>query len=265
MTFSYFVYKAIGAFLTPPGFFAAAAFLGGVFFSIKSEKKRMISPSSFAFFFAFILYILSLPVTARFLLEPLEGQFPLQIDSSEGRSPVVLVLAGGMWSTGSDDGAYCMSPETLQRFVAGAAAARKMGAALLYSGGHPGINTDKGIENMVRTTAEMIGFPGNLVVEGRSRTTWENLLFSSEIIRRKGWDEVILVTSGFHLSRSMKSAKKILGTVSVRPLSSGRLEGSGGIEATDFLPSPSGLRNTSLALREIAGIIAYALFSGMKD
>jgi len=118
---------------------------------------------------------------------------------------------------------------------------------------------------MVLRTAENIGFSGEVLVEGRSRTTWENFLLSSEIIRERGFDEVVVVTSGFHLRRSMNSASRFLGPVTVRPLSSGRLEGAGAFIATDLLPSPGGLRNTSLALRELAGILAYDLFGSLKD
>ncbi len=62
----------------------------------------------------------------------------------------------------------------------------------------------------------------------------------------------------------MNSAARFLGPEPVRPLSSGRLEGAGELIATDVLPSPSGLRNTSLALRELAGILAYELFGSLK-
>ncbi|TDY61899.1 uncharacterized SAM-binding protein YcdF (DUF218 family) [Aminivibrio pyruvatiphilus] len=263
MTLSYLLYKTIGAFLTPPGIFVTAALLGGLYFCRKSERKGM-SPSSFAFFFALFLYVFSIPLTARLLLMPLEEPYPLEIAGAEGKAPVVLVLAGGIWSADGSDTVFSMSPETLQRFVAGASAARKLGAPLLYSGGYPEKAADGRIEEMVRRTAEIIGFRGELLVEGRSRTTWENFLLSSEIIRERGFDEVILVTSGFHLRRSMNSAARFLGPEPVRPLSSGRLEGAGELIATDVLPSPSGLRNTSLALRELAGILAYELFGSLK-
>ena len=263
MTFSYFLYKAIGAFLTPPGVFVTVAFLGGLYFCRKSERKG-ISPSSFAFFLALFLYVLSIPLTARFLLMPLEEPYPLEIDGAKGRTPLVFVLAGGIWSADGSGTVFSMSPDTLQRFVAGASAARKLGAPLLYSGGYPEKAAEGQIEEMVRRTAENTGFSGELLVEGRSRTTWENFLLSSEIIRQRGFDEVFLVTSGFHLRRSMNLAAKFLGPVAVRPLSSGRLEGAGGFMATDMLPSPSGLRNTSLALRELAGILAYELYGSLK-
>jgi uncharacterized SAM-binding protein YcdF (DUF218 family) len=263
MTFTYFLYKAIGAFLTLPGVFVTGALLGGLFFYGKSERKG-VSPSSFAFFFAFFLYVFSIPLTARFFLIPLEEPYPLEINGAEGRAPVVLVPAGGIWSADESDTVFTMSPETLQRFVAGASVARKLGAPLLYSGGYPEKAAGGRIEEMVRRTAEKIGFSGELLVEGQSRTTWENFLFSSEIIRERGFDEVILVTSGFHLRRSMNSAARFLGSIPVRALSSGRLEGAGRINATDLLPSAAGLRNTSLALRELAGILAYELFGTLK-
>lgn len=258
MTAWYFLYKAAGSFLTPPGIFVTAALAGGLFFCRK--KKGVSAPYAFLFLMALALYVFSLPLTAKLLLDPLEKPYPFEAGVKRGNSPIVLVLAGGIWSADEEDEVFMMSPETTQRFVAGVSAARKLGAPLLFSGGFPEKAGEKKIEDMVKRAALSAGFNGELLVEGKSRTTWENFLLSSEIIRKRGHDEAVVVTSGFHLRRSMRLAKKFLAPLEATPLSSGRLEGAGRVEASDFLPSPGGLRNTSLAVRELAGFLAYELF-----
>ncbi|MGI6251869.1 MAG: YdcF family protein [Aminivibrio sp.] len=262
MTFWYFMYKAAGSLLTPPGLFAAAAVAGGLFYRIRRRRKD--GATRLLFLLGLVLYCLSMPATAKLLLYPLESPYSLEPRTKGGKSPVVLVLAGGIWSADEEDEVFRMSSETTQRFLAGVSAARELGAPLLYSGGYPEKAGERRIEAMAKQAAVSAGFEGELIVEGRSRTTWENFALSSSIIRGRGWDEVLVATSGFHLRRSMRLAEKFLAPLKLTPLSTGRLEGAGKVEATDFLPSPGGLRNTSLAIREGAGLLAYEAFGMVK-
>ncbi|MGI6784140.1 MAG: YdcF family protein [Aminivibrio sp.] len=258
MTFWYFLYKAAGNFLTPPGLFVTAAVAGGIYCRRKKTKDR--GPSVLLFSLAAVLYVFSLPLTARLLLDPLESPYPLEVQAGAGKNAIALVLAGGVWSADENDEVFMMSAETTQRFLAGVSAARKLGTPLLYSGGYPEKAGENKIEDMVKRAASAAGYEGELLVEGRSRTTWENFLLSSEIIRGGGWDKVIVVTSGFHLKRSMRLAEKFLSPLAALPLSSGRLVGTGRFEASDLLPSPGGLRNAALAIRELAGFLAYEFY-----
>ncbi|MDD2454103.1 MAG: YdcF family protein [Synergistaceae bacterium] len=265
MNFFYFFYKAVGAFSAPPGIVIALCLAAGIFFfRRKSDRSgKFLSPARFAFFIAVLLYVLSVPFSAKAFLNILEGQFSTACPKT-GEKPVVLVLAGGIWSMETEDRMFAMSAETLQRFAAGAEIAEKLDAPLLYSGGYPEKASEKQIAEMAVRTARSIRYDGSLIVEGRSRTTWENLLFSSEIISGEAFSDVVLVTSAFHLKRSMRAAKRFLGNIQVHPAASGRLEGAGAVTAMDFLPSPSGLRNTSLALRELIGLAAYDLFASLN-
>jgi uncharacterized SAM-binding protein YcdF (DUF218 family) len=45
--------------------------------------------------------------------------------------------------------------------------------------------------------------PADLVLEGRSLNTWQNAQFCAEWLERHPQDQVVLVTSGFHLRRSV--------------------------------------------------------------
>jgi uncharacterized SAM-binding protein YcdF (DUF218 family) len=51
------------------------------------------------------------------------------------------------------------------------------------------------------------GVPGSaIVVENRSRTTWENLAYARVIMQAHGWQEAIIVTCPFHLHRALRMA-----------------------------------------------------------
>ncbi|MCX7748925.1 MAG: YdcF family protein [Clostridia bacterium] len=88
------------------------------------------------------------------------------------------------------------------------------------------------------------GVPDNkIVVEDRSSTTFTNIDFSKKIIRDKEKKRVLVVTSDFHLFRSMLIAKD-------------NLEYCSGASA----PSSKPLKKTLSYIRESAAIIKYYIF-----
>jgi uncharacterized SAM-binding protein YcdF (DUF218 family) len=46
--------------------------------------------------------------------------------------------------------------------------------------------------------------PERIVVEGKARNTRENAVYAAEIVRERGWKKVLLVTSAFHMKRSVE-------------------------------------------------------------
>jgi uncharacterized SAM-binding protein YcdF (DUF218 family) len=264
MTWAYFGYKAAGAFLSLPGIFIAATFLYGLFllFSRDSSGKRRSGTAFCILFTGVLLYLVSIPLSAKMLASNLEGPFSFDLPSPHGKT-VVLVLSGGIWTT--DDTEFSMSAETLQRFVAGVRAADALGCALLYTGGYPGKASEEQIRDMVLRTARDLKFDGPLLVEGNARTTWENLAFSADILKGMDVSDVVLVTTAYHLRRSLDVAERFLPGYRVHPYPSGLLEESGAVTAMDCLPSPSSFRNISAAVREIVGLRAYRLFAALSD
>ncbi|MEA3403842.1 MAG: YdcF family protein [Armatimonadota bacterium] len=54
------------------------------------------------------------------------------------------------------------------------------------------------------------GIPAKaIVIENRSRDTWQNLLLSREIMRGRGWQSAIVVTCPFHVFRSRAMARDL--------------------------------------------------------
>jgi uncharacterized SAM-binding protein YcdF (DUF218 family) len=257
MTWLYFMYKMLGAFITPPGLFIAVAFCGGLFFPRGKDAggKRRFGASLFLIFLAFCLYFSSIPWSVTMLLSPLEDPFAFELPSPQGKS-VVLVLSGGVWTNGED---FHMSAETLQRFFAGVQAAEALGCELLFSGGFPGRATEEQISEMVVRTARGVKYNGPLLVEGSSRTTWENMKFSAPLLKELKAEDIVLVTSAYHLNRSLFFAERFFSGSRIHPYPSGRLSELGKTTAMDFLPSPASFQYISAALREVIGTGAYRL------
>ncbi len=264
MTLSYFLYKAAGAFVTLPGSLILLCLAASLYFllSRRNHRCRRVSPVLFPLFLALLLFLLSLPVFAKLILMPLERGFSFDLPESEKRT-AVLVLAGGVEGRRSEDGGlvFSMGAETLQRFVAGCAAAAELQCPLIYSGGYPEKASPEEIGEMVRRTASIISFRGPLIVEGRSRTTGENFELSAPLLGNTGAERVIVVTTAYHLKRSLREAGGFLSGLEIVPLPSGLLEDEGKITPMDFLPSPSAFLHTAAAVKEYIGSAASALFS----
>ena len=152
-----------------------------------------------------------------------------------------------------------MGAETLQRFAAGVEVAEHLGCPLLFSGGHPGIATERQVADAVKKAANRLGFRGELVVEGASRTTWENMKLSAPLVRGSGAKNLIIVTTAYHLKRSMSFARRFLPGMRIIPYPSGRIFESDGVSAMEFLPSASSLNVSTIMIREALGIAAYSI------
>ena len=91
----------------------------------------------------------------------------------------------------------------LQARVARAVALYRAGAApfLLFTGGGRGTPPEAVV---MRRLAQAAGVPDDaLVLEPSARSTFENAALSAAIIRTRGWQRVILVTSWPHLPRAL--------------------------------------------------------------
>ncbi len=50
---------------------------------------------------------------------------------------------------------------------------------------------------------------GDVLMENRSTTTWENLVFARDVMRRNGWQSAIIASCGFHLYRATSMAAEL--------------------------------------------------------
>ena len=157
---------------------------------------------------AAMVVLLLLPV-GEWLAMPLEARFP--------RLPLprhvdeILVLGNGLDPEIYESrGAVGENPGP-QRLMAGVALARRFPQAkLVFSGGSGKPFGGDSEANVARGVFAELGVPaGQIVLEVNSRTTWENLLFTKQLVRPKAGETWILVTSAVHLPRAMAVARHL--------------------------------------------------------
>ena len=92
--------------------------------------------------------------------------------------------------------------------------------------------------------------------EDRSADTWENAKFSAELLQKDGVRRVLLVTHGWHLPRAIE-AFAAHGIEAVGAGTGWRSEAV--VDWTSWLPASAALRDTTFALHEWIGRLAYSV------
>lgn len=206
------------------------------------------------------LWTMSLPVTvewsARLLeREPAvaEGDWPMLAKRAEA----IVVLGAGRELADSAWGGDQPSVYALERLRYAARLQRISGLPLLTTGGlHFGQPPSE-----AALMAEALRRDFGVVArwqEERSRTTWENALFSAPMLKAKGIRRVLLVTQAAHMPRARWCFERQGLEVVAAPL--GFLGVRNGRPAGGWLPEGKALWQNTLLLNEAIGQLAYLLF-----
>jgi uncharacterized SAM-binding protein YcdF (DUF218 family) len=203
--------------------------------------------------------VFGLSPLGKALIEPLEDRFP-QWDASRGAPDGVVVLGGAIdpefvASRGAPD-----LNEAAERVTVVADLARRFPRArILYSGGSGRLIFHGGTEaEFAGALFETFGVPKERVIlEDQSRNTAENAVYSLKLAAPKPGERWLLVTSGYHMPRSMGAFRKVGFTVEAYPVD----YRTGGPQDmfVPFEDVAAGLRRTDTAAREWIGMLAYWL------
>lgn len=138
---------------------------------------------------------------------------------------------------------------------------------ILVSGGSvPYIGENSPESNHMAELLIMLGVPEKAIwQESVSRNTFENALYSYEFLRKKGIDRIVLVTSAFHMPRSVMVFEQQGFEVipaptdySITAESWQRLwEPELITQLFSFFPTASNLSNTTHSLKEYIGLMVY--------
>src|ERR1700704_5776363 len=162
--------------------------------------------------------------------------------------------------------------ESAERLTAVADLARRYPAArIIYSGGDARLVFHGGIEaDFAVTLFESFGIArSRVIVERKARNTIENAAFSKELVDPKPGERWLLVTSGYHMPRSIGVFRRAGFAVEAFPVD-WRTRGPIDL-AMPFESLAAGLRRTDTAMREWVGLLMYwaagessALFPGPR-
>jgi uncharacterized SAM-binding protein YcdF (DUF218 family) len=206
------------------------------------------------------------------LIEPLEDRFP-PWDASRGAPTGIVVLGGALDPDFvAARGAPDLNEAAERLTVIPQLAKRYPLARIVYSGGNARPFLDAAVRGgseaeYAGALIESFGVPnGRLTVEGRSRNTVENAIYSKALAAPQLGERWLLVTSAYHMPRAMGAFRKAGFEVEAYPVD---YRTRGVEDLLSFDDAASGLRRTDTAAHEWVGLLVYwvtgkssALFPG---
>jgi uncharacterized SAM-binding protein YcdF (DUF218 family) len=200
-----------------------------------------------------LLYLAALPVVAARMLEDVEIKPPDKADFSGAQA--IVVLGGGVHRGDGDKVPDTLGPWTLERLDFAARAYRQLNLKVAVSGGQPAGAHSAEAALMKSTLEGDFNVPVSWV-ENRSRTTFENALYTKKLLQPDNVTTVVLITNAWHMRRALWSFERVGLHAIAFPSPLTYEEGD---RINDYLPSMRALEESYHALHEAIGLAYYQL------
>jgi uncharacterized SAM-binding protein YcdF (DUF218 family) len=253
--------KTIGYLLLPTNHLIAIGFVGAIQMVTRfaSLGRKLVIAA------VLLLVICGLSPLGNLLLYPLESRFP-PWDAARGAPDGIIVLGASIeadLSAAHGTPVVRSAPDRL--IVAAALAHRYPNARIVFSGGSANlISSDTREADFAGAIFESLGISkSRLIMERASRNTLENAEFSKALVAPKDGERWLLVTSAFHMPRSVGLFRKAGFEVEPYPVD-WRVGGWDDIFKFSNV-AVDGLGRTDLAVREWMGLIAYRATGKIKE
>ena len=152
------------------------------------------------------LVTISFTPLSQWIAQPLEARFP-RPTAVEPAPDGIIVLGGGFdVMTQAGHGTFISLNEAAERITEIPALARQYpNARIIYTGGpaEEGQDILSEAQGARRLFIEAGIDPARITLEDRSLTTWDNAVFSRDIVKPAPGSRWLLVTSAFHMPRAM--------------------------------------------------------------
>lgn len=253
--------KTLGIMMLPTNFLIGLLVLGLLLCATRLARlgRRLLIAA------IVLLVICGFSPLGNLLLYPLESRFP-PWDPSAGAPDGIIVLGGSIdadLSVAHGTAVVRSAPDRI--LVAAALARRYPNARIIFTGGSANlISNDAREADHAAAIFESLGVDkARLVMERASRNTYENALFTKALAQPKPGEHWLLVTSAFHMPRSMGLFRKAGFAVEACPVD--WRVGVSGRDILSFTPfAHDGLGRTDIGMREWIGLLAYWM-SGRID
>jgi uncharacterized SAM-binding protein YcdF (DUF218 family) len=254
--------KTLGFLLLPTNFLIGVGFIGAILLLTRfaSLGRKLVMAS------VLLLVICGLSPLGNYLLYPLESRFP-PWEAGAGAPPDGIIVLGA--SIEADLSAAHGTPvvrSAPDRIITAAALAHRYpNARIVFSGGSANlISTDAREADFAGAIFESLGIAkSRLIMERESRNTLENAQFSKALVAPKAGERWLLVTSAFHMPRSIGLFRKAGFAVEAYPVD-WRVGGRGDLMSFSNVIL-DGLGRTEVAVREWIGLIAYRATGKIDD
>jgi uncharacterized SAM-binding protein YcdF (DUF218 family) len=253
--------KTLGILLLPTNFLIGLGLAGAVLMATRfASAGRKLLVASVA-----LLAIAGFSPLGYLLLYPLEQRFP-PWDAAQGAPDGIIVLGGSVDADLSAAHGAAVVAGAADRVIAAATLAHRYpNARVLFTGGSANLLSNDAREaDYAASLFEGLGIAkARLLMERRSRNTQENAEFSRAMAAPKDGECWLLVTSAFHMPRSVGLFRKAGFDVQAYPVD-WRVGGNGDLLKFTTL-SLEGLDRVNAGIREWIGLATYRVTGKINE
>jgi len=249
------VSKTVGYLGIPSTFLIGIGLLGAILLLTRFARfgRRLMVAS------LLLLAICGFSPLANFVLYPLEQRFP-KWDASRGEPDGIIVLGGPLDADLSVAHGVPVIAGAADRIIGAATLAHRYpNARIVYTGGSSNlISNDAKEADYATALFQGLGIAkSRLTMERLSRNTRENAEFSKEIVKPKPGERWLLVTSAYHMPRSIGLFRKAGFPVEAYPVD--WKVGTKEDLLKYYVTANDGLLLVDIGVREWLGLIAYRI------
>lgn len=203
---------------------------------------------------------------ANFLIIPLEERFPVPVVTQGANTFAGIIVLGG-----AEDGrigrarGQLILNEAGERITEAVSLAHKLpGVRLFFSGGiGSAIREEAPAGAQIGAFWRSAGIAAERIAfEEQSRTTYENAVVAKRILAPKPGEHFLLVTSAYHMPRSIAAFRSADFDVTAYPVDFRTKDG--GDRLRPFSSVAAGLKRMDEAAREWVGLVAYRVLGRSK-
>ena len=251
-----YIVKILYSLVIPPGGIITLLIIFNI--CLYRQKHRLAYVLSFIIA---IFYLLSTQFVAYQLIKPLENMYAnYSLIELKAQNPdVIVMLGGGAINNVEDiDGDGQVSGYVANRMLTVMRLQKALDVPVILAGGKVFADTGREADIEQRIFTQLGVSPDKLLIENQSRNTVENAQNSKQIMEAHHFTKPILVTSGFHMPRSMM----IFERENLTPIAyttDYQMSGKIAFSIFNLLPNNGALNNSCMAIREYLGILALKL------
>lgn len=164
---------------------------------------------------AIFLYLVSSDVFIDKRLYKLENTYPVISEENLEIGEVYVLLGGGIITTTGNGNIPSIMASI--RIMKTAEYYKKYPKKIYISGGSPLQNQESESSVYARELISLGVNSEDIIIEEKSKNTNENAIFINEELEKNGIKNIILITSAFHMKRSVSIFKKNLNSIEIIP------------------------------------------------
>ncbi|HPU28820.1 MAG TPA: YdcF family protein [Syntrophorhabdaceae bacterium] len=245
----FFLKKLVTFCIVPPGIVIILLIVTA--FLIKKRWKIL------NIILALVLYSISIELVKDMFIIPLEDAYKVPPVEAIKNYDAYVVLGGGINENAPDlNGEGQLSSESLPRVVDAYRLYKMERKPIILSGGR--VYGEKPEAQIAKKFLISLGVnEKDIITEENSRDTYENALLVKEILEKKGLNRIILISSAFHMKRSVQLFKKHFSHI--LPYPTGYRASRSNYNVLSYMPNGENIAFVAYSIKEYMGIMYYTL------